>query len=153
MKPPAIPIHRILMIDDDEEDFFLFKEAVKAINKDITVSFLQDCDKDPTHFPWLQPDIIFLDLNMPRCNGFECLRKLKTGEHKDVPVVIFTTSRNQGHIDKAYECGAALFLAKPFSFTDLVNALKGILQLNWLDPSSITKNYFNNGTYQAYSVG
>lgn len=153
MLPPLHPIHRILFIDDDEDDFLLFSEAVKAANPSIMVSFLQECDKDPTKFPWLEPDLIFLDLNMPRCNGFDCLRKLKTSELKDVPVVIFTTSRNQLHIDKAYQCGAALFMPKPFTYTALVNAIKGLLELDWSQPEAITNTFYSNGRYKAYSVG
>lgn len=149
---PKSTIHRILFIDDDEDDFTLFREALKEVDTSITVSFLQECDKDPSKFPWLEPDIIFLDLNMPRCDGFECLQKLKTSDLKDVPVVIFTTSRNQAHIDKAYHYGATLFLSKPFSFTALVRSLQGLFQLDWTHPDSITSAYCSNGRYKAYSV-
>lgn len=153
MLPPNYPIHRILFIDDDEEDFLLFKETVKAIEPSISVTFLQECDKNPSDFPWLEPDLIFLDLNMPRCNGFECLRKLKASELKDVPVVIFTTSMNQLHIDKAYQYGATLFLSKPFSYSALVKAIEGLLQLDWSHPSSITSSYYSNGKYKAFTAG
>jgi CheY-like chemotaxis protein len=147
------PIRRILFIDDDEEDFVLFREAVKGIDPSVAVTFLEQCDQDPSKFPWLEPDLIFLDLNMPRCNGFDILKNLKASELKGVPVVIFTTSRNQLHIDKAYQQGAALYLPKPFSYSALEGALKALLALDWNHPDSITNAYCANGTYKAYSVG
>jgi|SRR5215204_2781412 len=152
MLPPLHPIHQVLIIDDDEDDFLLFKDAVRSVNTDITVSFIQDCDKDPSRFPWLEPDLIFLDLNMPRCNGFDCLLKLKASELQDVPVVIFTTTRNQAHIDKAYQCGATLFLSKPFSFTELTDTLKGLFQLDWSHPEEITHAFASNGQYKAFTI-
>ena len=153
MLPSKNTIHQILFIDDDEDDFLLFKEAVRLVNTSISVSFIQDCDKDPTKFPWLQPDLIFLDLNMPRCNGFDCLKKLKGSELKDVPVVIFTTTRNQDHIDKAYKAGATLFLSKPYSFTELIDSLKQVFLLDWSQPQGITDAFYSNGTFKAFTVG
>lgn len=153
MLPSKHTIHQILFIDDDEDDFLLFKEAVRLVNTGIAVSFIQDCDKDPSKFPWLQPDLIFLDLNMPRCSGFDCLKKLRGSELKDVPVVIFTTTRNQDHIDKAYKAGATLFLSKPYSFTELIDSLKQLFLLDWSQPQSITKAFYHNGTYKAFTVG
>jgi CheY-like chemotaxis protein len=152
MQPLKHHIHRILFIDDDEEDFLLFKEAAKAIDPSVTVTFLEQCDQDPSKFPWLEPDLIFLDLNMPRCNGFDFLKKLKASELKDVPVIIFTTSRNQTHIDKAYQHGATLYLPKPFSFSGLEKAIQELLSLDWDHPELITNTYCNNGKYKAYSV-
>lgn len=153
MQPFNHPIHRILFIDDDEDDFLLFKETVKGIDPSITVTFVEHCDQDLSKFPWLEPDLIFLDLNMPGSNGFEVLKKLKASDLKDVPVVIFTTSQNQLHIDKAYQYGATLYLPKPFSFTALSQALQGLLALDWSHPDAITSSYCSGGRYKAYSIG
>lgn len=153
MQPLLHPIRRILFIDDDEDDFLLFKEAVKSVDTAITVTHLEQCDQDPSKFPWLEPDLIFLDLNMPRCNGFDVLKKLKAGELKNVPVVIFTTSRNQAHIDKAYQQGATLYLPKPFSYSGLEEAVRSLLTLDWDHPDNITKSCYSNGKYKAYTTG
>ena len=153
MQPLNHPIRRILFIDDDEDDFLLFKETVKEVDASILVTFVDNCDQDLSKFPWLEPDLIFLDLNMPRCNGFDVLKKLKTSDLKEVPVVIFTTSRNQLHIDKAYQWGATLYLPKPFSFTDLNVAVRGVLALDWDHPQAITSTYCSNGRYKAYPAG
>jgi CheY-like chemotaxis protein len=152
MQPLNHPIHRILFIDDDEDDFLLFKETMKGIDPSITVTHLEQCDQDPSKFPWLEPDLIFLDLNMPRCNGFDVLKKLKASELKSVPVVIFTTSRNQVHIDRAYQHGATLYLPKPFSYTGLDRAIRGLMELDWAHPDSITRSYCSEGKYKAYPV-
>jgi CheY-like chemotaxis protein len=152
MLPPKHPIHRILFIDDDEDDFLLFREAVSSVNPAISVSFIGDCDKEPTKFPWLEPDLIFLDLNMPGCNGFECLKKIKQSDLKDVPVVIFTTTRNQADIEQAYQCGATLFLSKPFSFKTLTRSVQELLELDWTQPEAITRAYCTNGQYKAFTI-
>ena len=152
MLPPKHLIHRILFVDDDEDDFLLFREAVSSINPAISVSFIGDCDKDPSKFPWLDPDLIFLDLNMPGCNGFDCLKKFKESDLKDVPVVIFTTTRNQAHIDQAYQCGATLFLSKPFSFSMLTKTVQELLELDWAEPAAITRAYCTDGQYKAFTI-
>lgn len=144
-----------LLVDDDPDDTFLFGEVLHDI--DPSIVFLTaangqealDMLKSTTSLP----DLIFLDLNMPRCNGFDILKNLKGSELKEVPVVIFTTSRNQLHIDKAYQQGAALYLPKPFSYSALEGALKALLALDWNHPDSITNAYCADGTYKAYSVG
>jgi DNA-binding NarL/FixJ family response regulator len=152
MQPPNHTIHRILFIDD-EDDFNLFREAVRDVDPSINISLLKDGTQDPANFPWLEPDLIFLDLNMPGCNGYDYLKRLKASDLKDVPVVIFTTSRNQLHIDKAYQYGATLFLSKPFSYTALVQSIRGLLALDWSHPSVITSAYYSNGKYKAYTPG
>ena len=147
-----LPVQNILLIDDDEDDFYFFSEAVKNISNQINVSYIQESDTGSEKLEELHPDLIFLDINMPRNNGFECLKKLKESRYKDIPVVMYTTTRNAQSIKKAYESGAHLFFTKPFDFNILVSALKDILTLNWTEPAKITSNYFSEGKYQPFEV-
>ena len=76
------------------------------------------------------PLIIFLDLNMPKKNGFECLQEIrKTDKFKDVPVVIFSTSCQQEAINKMYENGASYYICKPNSFLKLKTSIEHILSI------------------------
>lgn len=146
------PIKNILLIDDDEDDFFFFREAVRSINTDISVAYVSDNLADPGVLGELHPDIIFLDINMPKKNGFDYLRQIKQSTYKDIPVVIYSTTGNQSFIKEAYETGAHLFFTKPFSFDTLVAALKNIISLNWNEPATITSAYFSNGRYLPFSA-
>lgn len=121
-------LKRILLIDDDEDDQVYFRDAVSEIYPDIECRIanngmegLKEVDS-PAPF-----DFIFLDLNMPIMNGFECLEQLKNKtSQKEVPVVIFTTSKNSHDIEKSKELGASLYFTKPTSFQILCNKLKEI---------------------------
>lgn len=78
------------------------------------------------------PDLIFLDLNMPVMNVYECLAFIKNAErYKDIPVVIFTTSKNECDIEKRRKMGAELFFTKPSDFDILCSKLGKILEMNF----------------------
>ena len=71
-----------------------------------------------------RPDVILLDLNMPKMNGFEVLQEVKRDEFlRGIPVVMFTTSELEEDIAKAYEYGASTFLTKPADFDELLRTL------------------------------
>lgn len=74
------------------------------------------------------PDVIFLDLNMPRKNGFECLKEIRqTAKLREIPVIIFSTSDNAQAIDKTYSLGANFYMQKPRSFALLKKAIETVL--------------------------
>ena len=68
----------------------------------------------------LKPDVIVLDVNMPVMNGIEVLSKIKKNKvTSSIPVIMFSTSAHQDHIDKSLSLGALKYVAKPFSIGDL----------------------------------
>jgi CheY-like chemotaxis protein len=78
----------------------------------------------------LVPDAIFLDLNMPRMNGKECLAELKSIPFlQDIPIIIYSTTSDQNEIQKTMSKGASHFLIKKSSFKELCNALDSITVL------------------------
>jgi len=112
-----------LLVDDDEDDSMLFEEV------------LQECDPE-IHFMAASngkealdmltsegidlPDLIFLDLNMPRMDGKECLSKMK--QHAalaQIPVIIYTTSFHLKDIEETRKLGAIGFITKPSDIQDL----------------------------------
>jgi CheY-like chemotaxis protein len=130
---------RIMLIDDDPDDQLFFRDAVQMIRPDIQcdgVSSSQEAFSKLKQAPL--PDFIFMDLNMPVMNGFDCLDYLKSHEkYKNIPVVIFTTSKNVKDISKSRQLGARWYLTKPDDFKLLCRKLKKILQ-NELPTDSYT---------------
>jgi CheY-like chemotaxis protein len=121
--------------DDDPDDQELFIEALHSIDKDcncITAFDGQDAVvKLKQHIDAL-PDFIFLDLNMPKLNGKECLAEIKKDANfNNIPVIIYSTSTAQKEIDETIKMGAAFFLQKPNRFEDLSRALSNIILHNW----------------------
>jgi CheY-like chemotaxis protein len=71
------------------------------------------------------PDVIFLDINMPIMNGWECLKKLKSNStYQSIPIFMYSTSSAKKDIDMAYGLGAMLFLTKPEDFRELSQILE-----------------------------
>ena len=110
----------ILMVDDDEDDRDLFRDAVKSIDSTIHCITARDGEealqllKDPHS---TAPDMIFLDLNMPRIDGKKCLKEIKKNETiNNIPIVIYTTSENSIDIKETLKDGAVQFLTKPNDF-------------------------------------
>jgi CheY-like chemotaxis protein len=118
----------ILIAEDDKDDFLLLKEAIEdtlpKFNIEHSVdgiTFLQSLGKG------LEPDLIFLDLNMPKKSGFDCLLELRQMERlQSTPVIIYSTSSAVDDIDRCYKNGCTLYLVKPASFKDLVTQVKKI---------------------------
>ncbi len=74
-------------------------------------------------------DAIFLDLNMPRLNGFQCLDQLKKNEKTSViPVIIYTTSKQKGDIEEVRRLGAAHYITKPGCTKDIVQKIAFVLK-------------------------
>jgi CheY-like chemotaxis protein len=122
VKPELKDVKLIYFIDDDEEDALLFDSVIKSLNPHIRfVSFTHGhealkalcsgCEK---------PDVIFLDINMPLIDGFECLTFLKTTPPlKSIPVIMFTTSKREKDIETCLRLGADYYLTKPNSYLEL----------------------------------
>jgi CheY-like chemotaxis protein len=115
-------IKNIFYADDDPDDILLFKDVFQELGLpiDITIAengiILLEKLRDTNQFP----DAIFMDLNMPLKNGFQCLKEIK--EHpvyKSIPVVILSTSSTLDNIEKSYKLGAFQYIQKPTQFAHL----------------------------------
>lgn len=122
----------ILLIDDDTDDHEIFESALNDISKVPVFTgipnahdALQKLDRKE-----LNPDIIFLDLNMPVMSGQEFLMEIKKRDQmKHIPVIIFSTTSNASTIRLMKEMGAVDFVTKPDEFDQIVAMLKRILHL------------------------
>jgi CheY-like chemotaxis protein len=121
----------VLIVDDDSDDRDFFCEALHEIDSTIECRFAKNGQEalDLLNKPEnLLPDYIFLDLNMPRVGGVQCLKAIKKINHlSNIPVVIFSTTKQDDEAEKTRELGAVLFLTKPPTYTELVKKLSYVL--------------------------
>ena len=121
----------VLIVDDDEDDRDLFCDAVNMVDSSINCIMARNGEEALEGLKsraFHRPDIIFLDLNMPRLNGMQCLTALKQDpilEH--IPIVICTTSKLKEDKKAAMQSGAADFVTKPTSLKELCEMISGVL--------------------------
>lgn len=139
------PLH-ILLADDDDGDRLLFNEAVRDLPFGVSFTALTGGEQLMDYLNQAEqlPHILFLDLNMPRKNGFDCLREIKQDDKlRALPVVIFSTSDDEMDIERAYLEGAHLYLVKPTGFLTLIDSVRHVIALS-LEPgfSPLPKDNF-----------
>lgn len=119
---------KILLADDDAEDRFIIADAFNEIGIDDAVQFVEDGEKVIEYLntpPTSLPSLIVLDLNMPRLNGTETLRLLKSSDaHKNIPVIIFSTSINEIEKERCLKLGAVEYMVKPSRYADSIAAAR-----------------------------
>ncbi len=132
----------ILLADDDTDDCHFFNEALEVLPVATKLKIVSDgvelMDYLTENIEHL-PHILFLDINMPRKNGFECLSEIKHHERlKDLPVVMFSTSNAHDKISILFKTGADVYIRKPSNFAQLVQVINHALPL-------AAENIFSNG--------
>ncbi len=142
-----MPMHAspsaILMADDDPDDRLMTEEAFAECGVGHPLRFVVDGEAlldyllrrgpyaDEQAYP--MPCLILLDLNMPRKDGREALQEIKAHPQlRQIPVVVFTTSKSDEDVRRSYEDGSNSFITKPVSFTGLLDIVH-ILGRYWLD--------------------
>ena len=123
---------QILLVDDDTDDHEIFCMALEELDNCYKCVFAKDgmealeMLKNENN---LIPEIIFLDLNMPRMNGIECLPEIKKIHRiNHVPIIIYSTSSDTKIIEKVKDLGAAEYLVKPSRIEALSETLKQIFK-------------------------
>lgn len=154
MSMPSKPPINILLVDDDDDDLFFAKRALEKSNLPNNTYMVHDGiemldylqhNGGFTHTNAPLPDIILLDLNMPKMNGTEALKKLRS--HKDfahIPVILFTTSSAEQDIKTSYRLGANSYIKKPGDFNKLV-AVMHALKTYWIEHASLPPRNWRPG--------
>jgi CheY-like chemotaxis protein len=137
MTPKEINSITILIADDDADDRQMTKEALEENYLLNDLRFVTDGEElmnylyrkgeysDPKNSP--RPGLILLDLNMPKKDGREALKEIKSDpELKSIPVIVLTTSKAEGDILKTYNLGVNCFISKPVSFNEMIEVTKSI---------------------------
>ena len=140
------PLH-ILLADDDEDDRLIFKDALEEVKVKTKVTMVNDgiqlmdylCQENVE-----LPHIVFLDLNMPRKGGIECLREIRNHKDlKDLSIAIYSTSASEEDIEDTFIKGANVYIKKPNDFTALVKVLDEVIKINWqYHTSNLNKENF-----------
>ena len=121
----------ILLADDDTDDCSFFKDALERMSLDTSLHVVNDGEQLMSYLQMsstVLPDVLFLDLNMHRKNGFECLEEIKNSTSlKRLPVIVFSTSFDQERVDLLYKSGAQYFMRKPAIFSQLLIAISQAL--------------------------
>jgi len=116
-----------LVVDDDTDDTFLFKEVLSEVDASIQLQIANNGEEALSKLRTAGaplPNLIFLDLNMPRMNGMQCLYEIKQDEAlRHIPVLIYTTSSHSKDIEQTMLLGAACFITKQADFYSFKNLL------------------------------
>jgi len=132
-----------LMADDDEDDRMMAQDALAEARVSNSIRFVEDGEElmdylrrkgkyaDPADAP--RPGLILLDLNMPKKDGREALKEIKSDPGlRQIPVVVMTTSKAEEDVLRSYDCGVNSFITKPVSFAGLVDIMKALGRY-WFD--------------------
>jgi len=139
----------ILIVDDDPADQFLVQEAMKCANLNYDLRLVSDGDEaieylyrrgryaDQRKAP--RPDLILLDLNMPRFSGRNVAKALKNdAQLRRIPIVVLTTSGQEEDVEELYGIGINAYMQKPMHFDQFTAALRD-LSAYWLERVSLPK--------------
>ena len=119
---------RLLLADDDKDDCLFFKEALEELTLPARLTTVHDGEQ-LMHLMASEteqlPHVLFLDLNIPRKNGFECLAEIKRNEKlKELFVIMYTTSSEQSIVNMLYKGGAHYYIRKPAEFSQLKKVIQ-----------------------------
>lgn len=129
----------ILMIDDNIADIELTREALREIDFRVELESVRDgfdalayLRRQGQYINSRRPNLIFMDLNMPRMDGREALLMLKAQDDIcDIPVIVFSTSESPFDVRESYRNHAAAFVTKPVTIEELIEKLRAVYTL-WL---------------------
>ena len=128
-------ILNILSAEDDSDDQLLIREAINAAGIKAKIDFVENGESlvksllgsDEKN----RPDIVLLDLNMPKMDGRQALQEIRNqSKIKDIPIVVLTTSKDEEDINTCHRLGVDSFFTKPKLFSELVDIIKG-LSIYW----------------------
>ena len=123
----------ILLADDDLDDCNFFKHALEELSPSAQLTTVHDGEQLMNYLsdnPRQLPQVLFLDINMPRKNGLECLSEIKRNPTlKDIPVVMFSTSNSWDTINMLFNSGSHVYIHKPSDFAQLKQVIHHALPI------------------------
>ena len=123
----------ILLADDDKDDCLFFSDILSTLSEDTSLTIVKDGEQLISQLAKNVenlPEVLFLDLNMPKKNGYDCLAEIKShASMNKIPVIIFSTSYDEEKANQLYDNGAHYYICKPTNFRELQSAVQKALQL------------------------
>lgn len=137
----------IILADDDQDDRLFFTDAFSELKISTKVQTFNDGVELMNYLNQedaILPDVLFLDLNMPKKSGKECLNEIKENDKfKDIAVAIYSTSSSEEDIEDTFVRGANIYIKKPNDFNILKKVLSDVVTLNWqYHTSGLNKDNF-----------
>lgn len=136
----------LLMADDDEDDRMLVADALEECEFGGSLEVVENGEellevlRSAADGGKAMPDLILLDLNMPRMDGYEALKEIKRSDRLGrIPVVVFTTSDAEEDVRLTYDLGVNSFLTKPRSYESLVNVIRALKDY-WFGITTLPQN-------------
>jgi len=123
-------VQKILLIDADEDDQFIFEHILREVAPFIHLKVRSSEEGIEEVVKQWQPDLIFLDINLPMDGGIPCLKKLQQCSDSQLsPVIIYSSLYNQKVVEKAFELGAVHFVQKVDHYAEVKKVLCGLLEM------------------------
>ncbi len=137
----------IVLADDDVDDRLFFTDAFDELKISTKVQTFNDGAELMDYMnneESLLPEILFLDLNMPKKNGIECLHEIKANPRfSNIAIAIYSTSSSEEHIEETFVSGANIYIKKPNDFNELKKVLSNVVTINWqYQTSGLNKDNF-----------
>ena len=142
-QPNNQPLPRILVVDDNAQNVELLVEYLKTIECEVQTA--ADGLEALEVVGQFKPDLILLDIMMPKMSGFEVCRKLKSDPAlRDIPIIMVTALDEMGDIKRAVESGTDDFISKPVNRLELTTRVKSLLRLRHLKEPERTLSYLED---------
>ena len=127
----------IILADDDPDECLIFTQCLEEVIPDSKITCVENCKalldylqgSDGMNDGHVQPDLVFMDLNMPITPGQECLRKVI--EHKfrkKVPVIVYSTASREKIVEECYQIGASMYVVKPSDIQKLKETISTVVK-------------------------
>lgn len=130
----------ILLADDDDDDRLFFKDAIEDVKVKTIVTMVNDGVELMEYLnnnEFQLPNLVFIDLNMPRKSGMECLKEIRSNPKlTELTIAIYSTSGSEKDIEETFVKGANIYIKKPNDFEVLKTLLAKVITINWQYHSS-----------------
>jgi CheY-like chemotaxis protein len=144
---------QVMLADDDPDNRLLFQIVLRQLYPSMSLIMARDGAELLDLLGRQVPNILFLDLNMPCKNGYECLDEIRVRlKLVDLPIVVYSSSSDMPDIKDSYAHNADLYMVKPFNSTHLKNALQSILSMEWRNNYPNEKYYFINNRFVLFTA-
>jgi CheY-like chemotaxis protein len=143
----------VMYIDDDPDDHQAFVDAVRDSCPQVKLYTFYNAEAAFSILLKDQPDIVFVDLDMPGKDGLKCIFEIRQDKALQMlPIIVYSSTSRHSNIQAAYEIGANLFITKPHTYSRLKTLLCEVFSLDWTKPEEITRKHLFNQMYRPFNL-